>query len=86
MELPGRQESECRLGQGFVNQYALDSLSADGKTLVFISEAIENAPSGTRAKLVISMPTPDELSSSFHVAWPDKDFRCYSENDLKRKE
>src|SRR5688500_15122287 len=31
-------------GEGFVNQYKLDSMSADKKTLVFISEAIENIP------------------------------------------
>ena len=30
--------------EGFVNQYKLESISADGKTIVFISEAIENIP------------------------------------------
>lgn len=72
--------------EGFVNQYALDSLSTDGKTLVFISESIENAPPGTRAKLVISISNEDEITTSFHVAWPEQGFQCYSQNNLKRKE
>jgi hypothetical protein len=71
--------------EGFVNTYVLDSLSADGKTLVFNSEAVENAPPGTRAKWEIMITGKDELATSFHVAWPKSDFRCYSQNLLKRK-
>ena len=37
-------------GEGFVNQYTLDSLSGDKKMLVFVSEAIENIPQGWRAR------------------------------------
>jgi len=71
--------------EGFVNTYALDSLSADGKTIVFNSEAIENAPAGTRAKIEITVSNEDELTAVFHVAWPKSDFQCYSRNHLKRK-
>jgi hypothetical protein len=36
--------------ESFVNQYRLDSISADGTRIVFISEAIENIRQGWRAK------------------------------------
>jgi hypothetical protein len=71
--------------EGFVNQYVLDSLSSDGTTFIFVSEAIENAPAGTRAREVFSFVTSDQLQTEFHVAWPDQDFQCYSRNELKRK-
>jgi len=34
--------------EGYVNQYVLDSLSPDGKMLVFVSESLENAPPAIR--------------------------------------
>jgi len=70
--------------EGFVNTYVLDSLASDGKTMIFVSEAIENAPSGTRAKLVISMVSEDALATDFHVAWPEQEFQCYSQNNYRR--
>jgi hypothetical protein len=36
--------------EGFVNQFALDSVSDDGRTIVFISIAIENIAPGWRAR------------------------------------
>ena len=36
--------------EGFVNQYVITSSSADGKTIVFTSESIENIPAGFRAR------------------------------------
>jgi hypothetical protein len=35
--------------EGFVNQYVMTSSSADGKTIVFTSESIENIPSGIQS-------------------------------------
>jgi len=32
--------------EGFVNQFKLDSISEDGKRIIFVSEAIENIPAG----------------------------------------
>jgi hypothetical protein len=71
--------------EGFVNRYVLDSLSTDGKILVFISEDVENAPPGTRAKLDLTLENENHLASAFHVAWPGKDFQCYTESDLVRR-
>jgi hypothetical protein len=72
--------------EGFVNTYILDNISADGKTLTFVTEHIENAPPGTQAKLIYKVINPEELEQSFHVAWPGKEFSCYSLNHLKRKQ
>jgi len=71
--------------EGFVNQYVLDSISDDGKTFTFVTEQIENAPSGTKAKLIFKVINNDEIEQSFHVAWPGKEFSCFSLNKLKRK-
>ena len=37
-------------GEGFVNQFRLESISPDKMTIVFITESIENIPAGFRAK------------------------------------
>lgn len=71
--------------EGFVNTYILDNISADEKTLTFLTEHIENAPPGTKAKLIYKVINPDELEQSFHVAWPDREFSCFALNRLKRK-
>ncbi len=69
--------------EGFVNQYT-GSFSEDGKTLTFVTENIENAPPGTKAKLVFIKLNENELEQSFHVAWPGGDYSCFSTNTLKK--
>ena len=71
--------------EGFVNQYVLDTLSSDGKTFVFLSESIENIPSGWKAKVTYKILHEDEFLVFFELAAPGKDLECYSENRLKRK-
>jgi hypothetical protein len=71
--------------EGFVNTYVLDSLTSDGKTLVFTAEDVENAPPGTRAQLEITIVGDDEITSSFSVALPGSDLQLYSQNHFKRK-
>ena len=70
--------------EGFVNQYVLDSLSEDGKTLQFITESIENIPPGWKAKLIYKIVNENEFELSFELASPGKDFECYSKGRLKR--
>ncbi len=72
-------------GEGFVNRYTLDSLSADGSFLLFNAEEIENAPSGTRAQLILEMTGENALRTSFNVAFPGRELQCYSRNILERK-
>ena len=71
--------------EGFVNQYVLDSLSADGKTLVFVTEAIENIPSGWRARETYKILNDDEFTETFELAAPEQDFELYITNHFKRK-
>jgi len=70
--------------EGFVNQYRLESLSADGRRIVFISEAIENIAAGWRAKETYQLTGENELIETFELAPPNKDFEVYSAATLKR--
>lgn len=36
--------------EGFVNEYAFESISSDGKTIVFVTESTENIPADYKAK------------------------------------
>lgn len=71
--------------EGFVNQYKLDSISPDKKTLVFISEAIENIPSGYRAKETYRLLNENEIEEIFEIAAPGKDFEIYTRVKLIRQ-
>jgi hypothetical protein len=71
--------------EGFVNQYIHESVSEDGMTLTFVSELIENAPAGTKAKLIFKRIDDDTIEQSFHVAFPGQEYGCLSVNTLKRK-
>jgi len=71
--------------EGFINQYTLDSISEDGKSFTFVSEQIENGPPGLRARLMFDILDDDDLRVSFHLAFPGREFDCYSINTLKRK-
>ncbi len=71
--------------EGFVNQYVLDSIAPDGKTLVFVTESIENIPAGWRAKETYKLTGNDEFVEIFELAPPDQDFSVYTENILKKK-
>lgn len=70
--------------EGFVNQYLLTGISKDGKLLTFTSESLENSPKGTKAKLTFEKINDKELVQKFYVAWPNKNYACFSDNHLKK--
>lgn len=70
--------------EGFVNQYTLDSLSSDKKTLVFLSEAIENIPKGWRARETYVVGD-NTLTEVFNLAEPNKNFEPYTKAVLTKK-
>ncbi len=70
--------------EGFVNQFKIESISPDGKTIVFISESIENIPAGYRAKESYQIVSENEFIETFELAEPGKDFEVYSKAVLKR--
>lgn len=70
--------------EGFVNQYVLESRSTDGKTLVFVSESIENIPKGYRARETYQIVNENEFTETFELAEPGKEFQLYSKAVLRR--
>lgn len=70
--------------EGFVNQYKLE-IAEDKKTLIFISESIENIPSGWQARETYKIINDDEFSEVFEIAVPGKAFEIYTENNFERK-
>lgn len=71
--------------EGFVNQYVLESASPDGRTFVFVSEAIENIPAGFRARLTYRILDPDTFEQTFDLAPAGQEFACYSQGVMKRQ-
>jgi hypothetical protein len=72
--------------EGFVNQFKAESISEDGRLIVFTSEAIENIPAGWRARETYRILNANEFSETFELAEPGKDFQVYSTNHFKRKQ
>lgn len=70
--------------EGFVNQYKMDSISADRKTIVFLSESIENIPEGFRAKETYVIKSDSTFTETFELAQPGKPFTIYSAAQLKK--
>ena len=70
--------------EGFVIQYKVESISPDKKTIVFISESIENIPNGYRAKETYQIISDKEFIETFELAEPGKDFQVYSKATLRR--
>lgn len=69
----------------FVIQYAQEQEgeSSTGK-LAFVSEAMENAPSGWRARESYIVHGPDEFEEVFELAEAGKPYDVYSRTRLKR--
>lgn len=71
--------------EGFANDYVLDSISADKKTLVFVTESIINIPKGWRAKESYRILSDSEFEEIFELAPPDKGFSVYSKVKFTRQ-
>jgi hypothetical protein len=70
--------------EGFVNEYVQQEISADGKTLIFATDRIENIPDGWRARETYKIVNQDEYTEVFELAPPQKDFAVYAESHWKR--
>ena len=71
--------------EGFVNQYICIGPSADGKTFVFLSEAIENIPPGFKTRLTYRILDENSFEQTFDLAAPGKELACYSKGIMNRK-
>ena len=72
--------------EGFVNQYVLDTISTDGKWIVFVTEAIENIPSGFRARVTYAIDDEKRFVETFQLASPGKDYSPILKNTWTRRE
>lgn len=70
--------------EGFVNEYVEQARTHDGKTLMFVTERVENLPEGWRARETYKIINRDEYTEIFEVAPPQKEFAIYSESRWKR--
>jgi hypothetical protein len=71
--------------EGFVNQFAAESISEDRRTIVFVSTAIENITPGWRARETYRILNDNEFIETFALAEPNNDFNTYSETHFRRK-
>jgi len=78
--------------EGFVNQYIMDTeesnrqtTQSNALTLVFVTEHMENIPSGWRARETYRILSKDEFIEIFELGTPEKDFEIYSETRFQRK-
>ncbi len=70
--------------EGFVNEYVQQESAPDGKTLIFVTDRIENIPDGWRARETYRIVNQDEYTEVFELAPPQKEFSVYSESHWKR--
>lgn len=70
--------------EGFVTQYVLAALPAEGQPFVFVTESIENIPAGFKARITYRFADRDSFEQTFDLAAPGQDFICYSKGLLKR--
>ena len=69
--------------EGFVNQYAM-APEAKANTVVFESEALENVPSGWKARETYERVSPDEFVETFDLAQGAGAYEVYSKARFKR--
>lgn len=70
--------------EGFVNQYICKKILDEGKTFIFVSESLENAPPEMKARLTYKILNQNEFQQVFELAEPGKDYELYSTQLLKR--
>jgi hypothetical protein len=70
--------------EGFVNEYVERETAPDGRTMVFVTDRIENIPKGWRARETYKLINPDEYTEVFELAEPGKDFAIYSQSRWNR--
>lgn len=60
-------------------------LAPDGRTIVFVTEGIENIDPGWRARETYHILSDDEFEEIFELAQPDGEFKVCVSNRLHRK-
>jgi len=71
--------------ESFVNDYVLESISADKKTLVFVTESIINIPKGWKGRETYRILNDKTFEETFELAEPGKEFTLYSKVNFVRQ-
>jgi hypothetical protein len=71
--------------EGFVNQFAQETLDREHRIFVFVTTAIENIAPGWRGREIYRFLNDNEFIETFALAEPGKDFATYSETHFHRK-
>ncbi|MEE9442589.1 MAG: hypothetical protein V3V99_07965 [candidate division Zixibacteria bacterium] len=71
--------------EGFTNQFVIDSVSFDGKTIVMTTEYVENGPPGTKARYILMITGDDEFTEIFELAFSGKELKECLKNNWTRK-
>jgi hypothetical protein len=71
--------------EGFVNRFALDEITSDGKRMIFTTGHVENGPPGLRARITYHIVSDDECTEVFELAFPGGDFKPCVESRLGRR-
>lgn len=72
--------------EGYVNQYVLEDLAPDSKKFVFITESVENIPTGWQARTTYEILGKDEFRETFELAGPDQEWSCFMTNLFAREQ
>ena len=67
-----------------MNEYVEQEISADGKTMRFVTEGIENIPDGWQGRETYKIVNQREYSEVFELAPAQKDVQIYSQSQWKR--
>ena len=70
--------------EGFTNTYVLESVSGNGKKLVFVTEHIESGPPGMSARLVIELGNEGTFGERFELSMGGSDYACLITNTFRR--
>jgi len=71
--------------EGFVNTYVHEDSAGSDTEIVFVTESVENAPPGTKAKVTFRHVSENEIEEKFFVAFPGQDLSCFSTIILKKQ-
>ena len=74
------------VSEGFINQYVLDQVEDGGRSMVFVSEACENAPPGFRARQTLTIEDDDRISQRLELAPAGRQFSQCSATTLARSD
>ena len=71
--------------ESFVNDYVLENISTDKKTLVFVTESIINIPKGWKGRETYRILGDKTFEETFELAEPGKEFMVYSKVNFVRQ-